>query len=250
MQNLFQKNKRGFYEFTRLKELGLLNAVSTKAYGNLSFRYGAKEEVEANRRRFAGDVGFDLASIAQPDLVHAAAVAVVDRPGVTANTDGLITNQKKLPLFLLTGDCAPIILFDPKKAVLGLVHSGWKGTVGKIALVAAAKMAAVFSCRFDDLVVAIGPSIEKCCYRNLRPNLQEVLPEWEPFVHHINDRESRIDLNGFTVNQLKAVGVKEANIFWSQVCTNDHSEEFYCYQRETAGKDKPGRFATVVQLDG
>ena len=29
--------------------------------------------------------------------------------------DALITNQKKIPIGVLTADCAPIIIFDPKK---------------------------------------------------------------------------------------------------------------------------------------
>ena len=41
--------------------------------------------------------------------------------------DGLITNTKNLAIGILTADCAPILLFDPKKNIIGAFHAGWKG---------------------------------------------------------------------------------------------------------------------------
>ena len=38
--------------------------------------------------------------------------------------DALITNQKKIPIGVLTADCAPIIIFDPKKTMISVVHVG------------------------------------------------------------------------------------------------------------------------------
>ena len=41
--------------------------------------------------------------------------------------DAIITNQKKLPIGILTADCVPILLHDSKKNFIAAVHAGWKG---------------------------------------------------------------------------------------------------------------------------
>ena len=127
---MFIKNKKGFYEFPELTRLGLLNAVSTKAYGNMAYKYGPKEEVDVHREKFTSDVGIDFSKTAQHGLVHGTKVQIVDKSGIYDNVDGLITNNENIALWVMTGDCAPIILFDPVKKVVGLVHSGWRGAVG------------------------------------------------------------------------------------------------------------------------
>ena len=41
--------------------------------------------------------------------------------------DAIITNQKKLPIAVLTADCVPILLYDNKKKIIASIHAGWKG---------------------------------------------------------------------------------------------------------------------------
>ena len=108
-------------------------------------------------------------------------------------------------------------------------------------------MEAVFGCKPEDILVGVGPCIKKCCHVEKRPLLQEDLPEWGDFIKIETDDLARIDLLGFTVHQLKEVGVKDKNIHTS-FCTKDHRDEFFCSQLETAGIDKPGRFASVIMM--
>ena len=50
--------------------------------------------------------------------------------------DAVITNQPKLPIAVLTADCAPILLYDNKKNIIAAIHAGWKGAfkglIGKV----------------------------------------------------------------------------------------------------------------------
>lgn len=242
------KNKKGFYEIEELKLPGLIHGFSTKTFGNMAYKYEEERQVNDNRRKFAQALEIDLGKVAQADLVHGTKVVVVKESGTAEGSDGLITNISGLPLLILTGDCAPYLFYDPQKKVIGLVHSGWKGTVGKIVLVALIKMVNVFGCEIEDVLIGIGPSIERCCYLNSRPNVEEFLPEWQNFIHNDDEKSASVNLNGFTIEQLLDVGVPRKNIFFSSFCTKDHHDEFYCSQRETAGLDKLGRFATVIQM--
>ena len=41
--------------------------------------------------------------------------------------DAVITNQKNLPIAVLTADCVPILIYDNKKRIVAAIHAGWKG---------------------------------------------------------------------------------------------------------------------------
>lgn len=245
------KNKKSLYQIEELFLPGLIHGFSTKAFGNMSFRYDSKNEVEKNQKKFAAAVGINTENIVKLDLVHGTKAVVVsskNKGKIIPESDALITNNKDLALWLLTGDCPPFILYDPKKKVIAVAHSGWMGTVGKIVTKTIALMATKFQCNLMDILVSIGPSIEKCCYINPRPNVQEFLPEWSKFIFNDSKKSARIDLNGFTINELVEIGIPKKNVFYSNFCTKDHSDEFFCSQEEAVGKAKPGRFATVVQM--
>ena len=41
--------------------------------------------------------------------------------------DAVITNQKNLPIGILTADCVPILICDKRKNFVAAIHAGWKG---------------------------------------------------------------------------------------------------------------------------
>lgn len=77
------------------------------------------------------------------------------------DTDGLLTNLKDIALITRYADCSPIILFDPVKKVHGNVHSGWKGTLQKIAKKAVERMIEDYNSNVEDIIAVIGPTIGK-----------------------------------------------------------------------------------------
>ena len=46
---------------------------------------------------------------------------------IKAKADAIITNQKNLPIAVLTADCVPILVFDNQKKIIAAIHAGWKG---------------------------------------------------------------------------------------------------------------------------
>ena len=41
--------------------------------------------------------------------------------------DAIITDQPKIPIAVLTADCAPILLYEKKKQMIAAIHAGWRG---------------------------------------------------------------------------------------------------------------------------
>ena len=76
----------------------------------------------------------------------------------------MITNVPGICLVTFYADCVPLYFVDPVKKAIGMSHSGWRGTVGKIGKVTVEKMVKEYGSNPSDIVAAIGPSICQDCY--------------------------------------------------------------------------------------
>jgi YfiH family protein len=137
---------------------------------NLSFTVTSDaESVRTNREWACAALGFDIADLVVPEQVHAANVAVVGREcrgqgALTPTTairgcDALVTNEPGLLLGITIADCLPIFCFDPIHHALGLAHSGWRGTAGRIGPRMLETMANAYGTRVRDCLIALGPGI-------------------------------------------------------------------------------------------
>ena len=41
--------------------------------------------------------------------------------------DAIITDQKRIPIAVLTADCVPLLLYDSSANIIAAIHAGWKG---------------------------------------------------------------------------------------------------------------------------
>ena len=136
---------------------------------NLGFtKTDTRAAVERNRAAFLVRLGagvrrpWPLVTVRQihSDLIHTVE-GVPDHP---LAGDGLITNTPGLLLAILTADCIPVIVVDPKKRAVGVFHAGWRGTVKRIVEKGVGEMHRHFGSRPADLEAAIGPGVHNCCY--------------------------------------------------------------------------------------
>ena len=101
--------------------------------------------------------------VIQGHQVHGDRIAVIDRPDLTREDlegyDALICKLPGVAVGVRTADCVPVLLYDPVQRVVAAVHSGWKGTVLKIAQKTIALMESDFGCKPSDLSAIIGPAI-------------------------------------------------------------------------------------------
>ena len=72
--------------------------------------------------------------------------------------DAIITNQKYLPIAVLTADCAPILIYDNKIKMVAAIHAGWRGSVKGITN-KVIKFMIKKGCEVKNMTAVIGPSI-------------------------------------------------------------------------------------------
>ena len=77
--------------------------------------------------------------------------------------DAIITNQKKLPIGVLTADCVPILIYDKKKNIIAAIHAGWKGAYKGI-IKKVLDFMLKKGCKRENITITIGPSIAQKNY--------------------------------------------------------------------------------------
>lgn len=181
---ILEKKEVPYIRFPYLDSTGFVTAAfSTRLGGvsknylsslNLSFERGdSPENVLENYKRICSSIGIDYSNIVASKQTHTTNVIKVTRAdrgkGILRergfdNVDGLITNEPEVVLHTSFADCVPLYIVDTKNKAIGLAHSGWRGTVGKIGMFTINKMHDEFGTDPKDVVVQIGPSICQTCY--------------------------------------------------------------------------------------
>jgi len=116
-----------------------------------------------SREEIAHNLGINAKNLAVPEQVHSAVVEFARCPGMYPVADGLVTQDPDIILTLKVADCVPIFLYDPSKNIIGLVHSGWRGTVENIVL-NAIQLMEENGAETSDIRCILGPAIGICCY--------------------------------------------------------------------------------------
>ena len=72
--------------------------------------------------------------------------------------DAIITNQKNLPIAVLTADCVPVLISDKKLHLVAAIHAGWKGAFKGI-ISKVIKFMIKKGSKIQNITAAIGPAI-------------------------------------------------------------------------------------------
>ncbi len=231
----------------------LIHEFSSLEDGNMSFLWGEENKVLENRERFFEKNGIDSAQCVVMSVWDENIIEEVthDTPkGVkkddSIKADALITREKGIAFFLLTADCLPIVLFDPEKKVVALVHAGWKSTDAKLCVRVIEILEKKYGSNPADIVVKIGPGIHKESYV-FKKNMREYSNEWSPFLEYVPGGGVMVDIVGYNRKQLLDTGIRESNIKISEIDTGQ-DKRFFSHHRAKKTGEKEGRFATVVMM--
>jgi purine-nucleoside/S-methyl-5'-thioadenosine phosphorylase / adenosine deaminase len=167
------------------------------------------------QQRVVKSLGYsEFASAGQP---HGNAVAVVSSPSSTDDVDALATSTPNLPLLVRCADCAAVFIVDQVTPAIALIHSGKKGTEGRVTTNVLMAMQRAFGTQPQNCLAFIGPSIGPCHYE--------------------------MDLWSSIEQELRDFAVRE--IYSPRVCTACHLDRYFSYRAE---KGRTGRMLAVLAL--
>ena len=272
-----------FISFKALNDTGLVkHGFSTRMGGvsegflstlNLGFGRGESDEnVFENLRRIAESIGFDHKRIVTTNQTHTTNIRVVTEddagkgiviPRDYSDIDGLITNVPELPLMTFYADCVPLYFLDPVRRAIGLSHSGWRGTVGKIGAKTIRLMEESYGSAPSDVIACIGPSICVDCYEVSSDVAEEFIsafeipqnniPEYIPGIKTPGTILYRKEGGKYQLNLWEAckkglleAGAKPGNIHITDICTSCNSALLYSHR---ASHGKRGSLAAFMMLN-
>lgn len=247
-----EKNRRSLHS-PLLDELSFVQHLfSTRDFGNLGLHIGDDPQlVQANREVFLQEIDGVLENLVAAKQVHGTRVkrVTIKDQGKGAFThesgiddcDGLITNSPGLLLFAFFADCTPIFLVDPVQKGIGLIHAGWKGTLGNIAGKSIEAMKSCFGSEPRDIRAVIGPRIGKECYEvgvDLREKLGQLGFNQSPYL-----TDGHLDLGEINRTLLLNMGLQHIEV--DPHCTNCRRDLFYSHRGE---QGNTGRMAGIIMI--
>jgi YfiH family protein len=207
------------------------------------------ETLAANVRAAAAALGIDAAQLYVVTQVHGCDVAVVqgdeDRADVMGErADVVVTRAPGSASGVKTADCVPVLVADRQSGAVAAIHSGWQGTVRGVVSAGIEGLRREIGER-GDLVAAIGPHIEVCCFEvddDVAEKLQACAPG-EVVVDRARGAKPRIDLRKIVRGQLLAAGLDHSSIDDVRGCTKCDPERFFSFRRD---RDDSGRLLAAV----
>lgn len=205
--------------------------------------------------------------------VHSSIVHHISKlPDKPLSGDGLITREPRIVLTVRTADCIPVLIVDPAERAVGTFHAGWRGTLARIVEKGVGEMRRWFRSEPENLRAAIGPGIHRCCYEVAEEFKEKFASQFSYADELFEDvfssdpvREKypllfmnmrapghgappctlHLDLVEANRRQLLDAGVREKNIWISDLCTSCRTDLLFSHRKEHG---KTGRMVAAIAI--
>lgn len=256
-----EKEGVGYYEVSAWERAAgvfttRLGGLSDAPFDSLNLGNGGGDDsgiVAANRDRLAVALGIAPGVIRTVRQVHGSDVFVLSDEGApkpALGYDAIVTDINGAAISVLTADCVPILMYDPKNRVVAAVHAGWEGTVKGVTSRAVRAMAQEYGSDPSEILAAVGPSIGPCCYevdeRVVAP-FKENITEGGSILYPSRPGHWKLDLWEANARLLVSAGVKKDNIDLMGLCTSCNTDRFFSH-RKSGGRT--GRMMAIARLTG
>lgn len=207
--------------------------------------------VKENQLRVLGALGIRplYDRIVCPKQVHGDTIVVIGHPGlllsdaqrcVQQGADAVICLERDVPVLLCAADCALVVLVG--EGVFAVIHSGWKGTLARIAGKTLRKMVEVSGRNVSEVSAYIGPHIGVSDYEVSRELAGEFVRE---FGKEVVSGESNLDLGAAIVTSMLDEGMSRSAIVCAAESTASHTDRFFSYRKEGCACGRHGALACM-----
>ncbi len=238
-----------------LKEALLLAGMTLKnpnkkEENNMAF-HTAKDPrtVLENRQALAQSLGIPLTSFVFAQQTHSdhfyevkkedQGRGALEETTAIPDTDALYTKEKNLVLTVCTADCVPVFFYNERAKIIGIIHSGWSGTVKEITPKTLDYIRQKEAVRMEDFSIVIGSAL---CQEHFEVDrdvyeLFSSLGYADPFITYKAKRKKfHIDNQQVIKEQCRRIGILEEKIQIDTSCTFSSPTGFSYRQDRQAGR--------------
>ena len=247
-------------KLTKIKNLkhGFFNRTggkSKKIYKSLNCGPGSKDllsNVKKNLQIVKKRISRSAKDIFLLHQIHSNKFVYIDKNyklKKKPKADAIITNQKNLPIAVLTADCAPILICDNKNNMIAAIHAGWKGAYKGI-IKNVLKFMIKKGCKPKNITAVIGPCIAVENYEIKKDFIKKFMkkdPKNQIFFKKIKNKKY-FNLNKYIYSQLKNLEVK--NIDMINKDTFNAKNNFFSARRSIGRNENDyGRNISIIMIN-
>ena len=231
------------------------NGFSKGSYASLNCGLESgdkKENVLKNINLVSQKIGCKDELLITLNQTHSSKVVYFENESSIKNKlpgDAIVTKIKNVGIGVLTADCAPILLYDHSKKIIGCIHSGWKGALNGVIKNTVKKFKELNS-NIDNLIAVVGPCIGKESYKVKIDFFKKFINQnlkYEEFFKKITDEKYIFDLRRFINNEIYNSNIK--NIENIEMDTFSKKEFFYSYRKSCLNNEQDyGRCISVILM--
>ena len=163
--------------------------------------------------------------------------------------DAIITDQKKLPIAVLTADCVPLLLYDNRRKIIAAIHAGWRGAYKGI-IIKVINFLLKKGCNRKDILIAIGPSIAQKNYEVKIDFMKKFIKRHKnnKIFFKFKNKHIYFNLQNYVKSQLKSYKISKIDMI--NVDTFDKKNNFFSARRSLSLKhDDYGRNISIIMIN-
>ena len=236
---------------------GFFNSTGGKSksiYKSLNCGIGSKDviaNVKKNLQLVRKKISKKAKNIFLVHQIHSNKFVFIDdkyNKKIKPKADAIITNQKYLPIAILTADCVPILICDNKKKMIGIIHAGWKGAYKGI-IDRVIKFMIKKGCKLKNFTIAVGPSISVKNYEVKEDFRKKFLKKDKKNLKYFKIKRNKLyfDLTKYVQALLLKSKIKNIDIL--NIDTFDVKNKFFSARRALKQKHNDyGRNISIIMI--
>ena len=236
---------------------GFFNSTGGKSksiYKSLNCGIGSKDvitNVKKNLQLVRKKISKKAKNIFLVQQIHSNKFVFIDEKynkKIKPKADAIITNQRYLPIAILTADCVPILICDNKKKMIGIIHAGWKGAYKGI-IDRVIKFMIKKGCKLKNFTIAVGPSISVKNYEVKENFRKKFLKKDKKNLKYFKIKRNKLyfDLTKYVQALLLKSKIKNIDIL--NIDTFDVKNKFFSARRALKLKHNDyGRNISIIMI--
>lgn len=202
-----------------------------------------------NRKKLAKFLGCNVNQFVCANQTHSAnfhCVTLADRGSgaeqldtAIKDSDALYTYEPNIVLCSFTADCVPVIFYNNRNGLIGVIHSGWQGTVKEIIPKLFNHLFKIEQCDLSDFTVYIGAALSQekfevdedvyLKFKGLDYADDFMYYDYQTNKYHIDNQQT-------VKKQCELAGIPSDQIFIDSTCTFLNPDGFSYRQDKKAGR--------------
>jgi len=249
---LIKSNLIKKYDYISHGFFNKIGGYSNGIYKSLNCGLGSKDKkknVYKNLRKVCKKIGCNEKNLVLLNQVHSNKIHCIRKITKKKITgDSLVTSKKNIAIGILTADCAPILIFDPKKKIIAAIHAGWRGAYKRI-IHKTIKSLKKKGSKTKDIVAIVGPSIAQKNYEIKKDFLKKFLKQNSKNIIFFRFVKKKIffSLSRYIKYQLVNCGVKKIEVINKD--TYSEKNNFFSSRRSLKNKNNDyGRNISLIMI--